>query len=159
MKPKVYIETSVISYLTSPPRRDVVALGRQEVTRRWWQTMRGRFTLAVSTVVLDEARRGDAGYSLARMNAMAGIPVLDISENARAIAGALLKEKALPANAAVDALHIAIAADCAAQYLLTWNFRHIANAQMRGKIEAILIRSSVRPPLLCTPDQLMGNEP
>ena len=120
--------------------------------------MRGRFTLVVSPVVLDEARRGDPGYSLARMNAMAGIPVLDISANARAIAGALLKEKALPANAAVDALHIAIAADCAAQYLLTWNFRHIANAQMRGKIEAILIRSGVRPPLLCTPDQLMGDE-
>lgn len=120
--------------------------------------MRTGFSLMVSPVVLDEARRGDPGYALARMSAMADIPVAKISENARMIAAALLKQKALPAITAIDALHSAIAADCAAQYLLTWNFRHIANAQMRGKIEATLIRSGVRPPFLCTPDQLMGDE-
>ena len=159
MKPKIYIETSVISYLTSPPRRDVVALGRQEVTRRWWETRRGAFSLVVSPVVLQEAQQGDPGYALARMSAMTGIPVVDISDQARTIAAALIREKALPEKAAVDALHIAIAADAQSQFLLTWNFRHIANAQMRGKIEAILIRSGTRPPLLCTPDQLLGDEP
>ncbi len=159
MKPKIYIETSVISYLTSPPRRDVVALGRQEVTRRWWETRRGRFLLVVSPVVLQEAQQGDPGYALARMNAMISIPVVDISARARTIASALIEEKGLPEKAAVDALHIAIAADCQSQFLLTWNFRHIANAQMRGKIEAILMRVGVRPPFLCTPDQLLGDEP
>ena len=159
MKPRVYIETGVISYLTSPPRRDVVALGRQEVTRRWWEARRSAFSLLVSPVVLEEARQGDPGYALARMNAMTGIPVVEISDQARTIAAALIREKALPQKAAVDALHIAIAADAQSQFLLTWNFRHIANAQMRSKIEAMLIRSGVRPPLLCTPDQLQGDAP
>ena len=82
-----------------------------------------------------------------------------MSPSDRNIAAALIREKGLPEKAAADALHIAIAADSQSQFLLTWNFRHIANAQMRGKIEAILIRVGVRPPLLCTPDQLLGDEP
>lgn len=97
----------------------MLALGRQEVTRRWWETKRGSFSLVVSPVVLQEAQQGDAGYALAQMNAMSGIPIVDISDRARTIAAALLKEKALPEKAAVDALHIAIAADAQSQFLLT----------------------------------------
>ena len=89
---------------------------------------------------------------------MTSIQVAEISARARTIAAALIEEKGLPEKAAVDALHIAIAADCQSRFLLTWNIRHIANAQMRGKIEAILIRVGVRPPFLCTPDQLLGDE-
>ncbi|MFM9967049.1 MAG: type II toxin-antitoxin system VapC family toxin [Burkholderiales bacterium] len=158
MKSKIYIETSVISYLTARPGRDVVALGRQEVTRHWWETQRQRFSLLVSPVVIEEARQGDAGLARSRMDALAGIPSVQVSKEAREIAAALLKDKALPAKAAVDALHIAIAGVSEAQYLLTWNFRHIANAQMRIKIDSVLKRFGINPPLLCTPDQLSGED-
>ncbi len=158
MKPIVYVETSFVSYLTARPSRDVVALGRQEVTRRWWETRRREFSLLISPVVLEEARQGDPDHAKARLLVLANLPVVDISPTARLIASALLKEKALPAKAAVDALHIAIAGASRRQFLLTWNFRHIANAQSRGKIEAILKRFDINPPLLCTPDQLLGEE-
>lgn len=158
MKPGVYIETSVVSYLTARPSRDVVALGRQEVTRRWWETRREGFSLVVSPLVIEEAGQGDAGHAQARLEALAGIPSVDVSLEARAIAAALLKERALPAKAALDALHIAIAGLHETQYLLTWNFRHIANAQMRRQIEATLRRFDINPPLLCTPDQLLGED-
>ena len=158
MKPKVYIETSVVSYLTARPSRDVVALGRQEVTRHWWETRRQGFSLVISPLVIEEAQQGDAGHARARLEALAGIPSAAVSREARAIASALLKEGALPAKAALDALHIAIAGVHETQYLLTWNFRHIANAQMRLKIETTLRRFDINPPLLCTPDQLLGED-
>lgn len=158
MTHKVYVKTSFISYLTSPPSRDVVALGRQVVTRRWWETRRQTFALLILPVVLEEARQGDPEHVQARLQVLANIPVVDISPTARLIASVLLKKKALPAKAAVDALHIAIAAANRTQFLLTWNFRHIANAQMRGKIEAILRGFDIDPPLLCTPDQLLGDK-
>ena len=91
-------------------------------------------------IELQEARQGDPGYALARLNAMTSIAVAEIFARARTIAADLIGEKGLPEKAALDALHIGIAADCQSQFLLTWNFRHIANAQMRGKIEAILTR-------------------
>ncbi|MSQ73514.1 MAG: DNA-binding protein [Betaproteobacteria bacterium] len=158
MPHKVYIETSFISYLTAPPSRDVVALGRQEVTRHWWETQRQKYSLLISPVVLEEARQGHPEYSQARLKILTNIPVTDISPMARLIASAILKEKALPQNAAVDALHIAIAGASRVQFLLTWNFRHIANVRMRSKIEAILKRFDIEPPLLCTPDQLSGDD-
>lgn len=112
----------------------------------------------VSPLVIEEARQGDSGHARARLEALAGITSAAVSPEARTIASALLKEGALPAKAAVDALHIAIAGVYETQYLLTWNFRHIANAQMRLKIETTLRRFNINPPLLCTPDQLLGED-
>jgi predicted nucleic acid-binding protein len=154
MRPRVYLETSVISYLTAWPSRDLVKAAHQEITREWWST-RTRFDLFVSQIVLQEVSSGDPQAVRLRLESIAGVPVLSVSEAAGALAQRLVAEGSLPAKAAVDALHIAIAAVNGVDYLVTWNCTHIANAAMRHKIEAICRRSGYEPVVLCTPEELM----
>ena len=134
MKPKTYLETTVVSYLAASPSRDIVIAGHQEITREWWER-RDRFELFVSEAVVDEARRGDAVVAARRQALLSGIPVLDLGAEVHDLADRLLRIRAVPAKALVDAVHIAVAAVNRIDYLLTWNCRHIANAAIRGKIE------------------------
>ncbi len=154
MKSRVYLETSVISYLTAWPSRDLVKAAHQEITREWWST-RARFELYVSQVVIGEAAGGDAEAARLRLQSVAGIPVLAASPEAGLLAERLVAEGSLPAKAAVDALHIAIAVVNGIDYLLTWNCTHIANAAMRHKIDAVCRRSGYESVVLCTPEELM----
>ena len=154
MQPKVYLETSVISYLTAWPSRDLIKAAHQEITREWWQG-RTRFELYVSQVVLREAGGGDPEAARRRLESIADIPVLTASPEASALAQQLVAQGSLPAKAAVDALHIAIAVVNGVDYLMTWNCTHIANASMRRKIEAICRQSGYQPVVLCTPEELM----
>jgi predicted nucleic acid-binding protein len=156
--PTVYIETSIVSYLTARPSRDVVVLGHQEVTREWWNSSRVFFDLRASNLVIQEASAGDAGAAAQRMGLLSTFKLLDVNENALILSEALLKQGSLPAKASADALHIAIAAVHNIQYLLTWNCKHIANAQMRPLIERICRNSGFEPPILCTPEELLGDE-
>ncbi|MHB1155465.1 MAG: PIN domain-containing protein [Phycisphaerales bacterium] len=80
MKPSVYGETSVVSYLTSRPSRDLVVAARQEVTRQWWEIAADRFELVISPMVQDEMSRGDAEAVRSRLTAMDGVKVLPISD-------------------------------------------------------------------------------
>lgn len=137
MKQLVYIETSVISYLTAWPSRDLIVAANQQVTHDWWRNRRADFELCVSQVVVDEATRGDADAAKARLDALAGISLLRIGDEAQRLADALVERKALPAEASEDALHIAMAAVGGADYLLTWNFGNIANAAMNKQIRTV----------------------
>jgi predicted nucleic acid-binding protein len=154
MRPRVYLETSVISYLTAWPSRDLVKAAHQEITREWWSA-RARFELYVSQLLLDEASGGDREAARLRLESISGIPVLAASPEASVLAQQLVAQGSLPPKAAADALHIAIAAVNSVDYLLTWNCTHIANAAMRHKIEAICRRSGYEPVVLCTPEELM----
>ena len=154
MKPKVYLETTLASYLTAWPSRDLVKAAHQQITQEWWKT-RTRFDLYISQAVLREAGGGDAGAARLRLEALAGIPVLTAGPEASALAQQLIARGSLPAKAAVDALHIAIAVANGIDYLLTWNCAHIANAAMRHKIDAICRQSGYEPTVLCTPEELM----
>jgi predicted nucleic acid-binding protein len=154
MKPKVYLETSVISYLTAWPSRDLVKAAHQQVTQEWWNT-RERFDLYISQVVLREAGSGDPAAARLRLESLSGIPILTASPEASALAQQLVARGSLPTKAAVDAVHIAVAVVNGMDYLLTWNCTHIANAAMRHKIEAICRQSGYEPVVLCTPEQLM----
>jgi hypothetical protein len=155
MKPTVYVETTVPSYLTAWPSRDVVRAGEQQVTRDWWER-RGEFELRVSSLVLLECGAGDAEAAALRLAALDGIPVLAQTNEAETLADALLREVPLPAKAAADALHIAVAAVHGVAYLLTWNCTHIANATLRPRIEATCRQSGVEPPVICSPKELIG---
>jgi hypothetical protein len=157
VKPRVYVETSILSYLTALPSRDVVQLARQQLTLDWW-TRRGDFELFVSDPVLAEASRGDPNAAARRLEAAAGIPILRGTEQAEALTGALLKNSAMPAKAFVDAAHVAIAAAHGLGFLLTWNCAHIANAVMRPRIEAVCRGNGFQPPVICTPDELLAQE-
>lgn len=149
-KPKVYVETTIISYLTAFASRDIIRAAHQQVTREWWDG-REEFDLYTSEVVVREASVGDPVAAEARLTALAGIPVLSVSEEAIRLAQALLRGGGLPAKAAADALHVAVAAVQGMEYLLTWNCTHIANVTMRPRIEAICRAADFDPPLLCTP--------
>ena len=102
MKPRLYLETTITSYLTAWPSRDVVILGHQETTREWWATCRGRFELFVSALVVNEAAQGDAEAARLRLQALRDIPELAASPSAEALAAALLREGAVPAVARID---------------------------------------------------------
>ena len=155
MKSVAYIETSVVSYLTARPSRDVVIVARQQVTREWWRTARDRFHLAASELVIREARQGDPNAARARLMRLEGVTLLDATQEAEQLARELIDSGAVPSNAAVDAAHIAIAVTNRVDYLVTWNFRHIANAAMRTRIERACRSGGYEPPVICTPDELM----
>lgn len=154
MKSRVYLETSVVSYLMALPSRDIVRAAHQQLTRDWW-AIRGQFDLFTSQVVLDEAMRGDPDAAARRLAALQGVALLDVTDQAEKIAARFLAGGVMPAKAAVDALHVAIAVVHGMSYLLTWNCSHIANASIRGKIEATCRAAGLQPPLICTPEELL----
>ena len=155
MKPTVYIETSVVSYLTARPSRDVVVAAYQEVTREWWRDAPDRFDLVASALVIAEARAGDPDAARSRLVALKAITLLDATADAEDLARRLLDLKAVPRQAADDSAHIAIAVTNGVTYLVTWNFRHIANAAMRTRIERVCRQAGYEPPVICTPNELM----
>jgi hypothetical protein len=155
MNASVYIETSIVSYLTSRPSRDVRAAACQNITAEWWDHRRSDFDIFISEIVVAEASRGNAEAAGRRLAALDGIPELRISEEAKSLAKAMLNDGSLPPKAEIDALHIAVAAVNGIDYLLTWNCTHIANALMRPRIEQACRESGVEPPVICTPSELL----
>lgn len=150
----VYIETSLVSYLVARPSRDLIRAARQQLTVDWWENERAKFELFVSDAVLQEASAGNQIEATKRLAALAGIPLLQITNEAVLLAADLVKKHALPVKAAQDALHIAIACVNGMDYLLTWNCKHIANAQMRSKIEQTCRSAGFEPPVICTPEEM-----
>ena len=155
MASSVYIETTIVSYLTARPSRDLVQRAHQQLTRRWWRTRRPQFDLYVSPLVIQEAACGDPLRARRRLAALKAVPVLDATSDAMQLAEALAQAGAVPTEAVVDATHIAIATVHGMSYLLTWNCAHIANATMRTRIETICRSEGYEPPILCTPEELM----
>lgn len=154
MKPKVYLETTVISYLAARPSRDIVAAAHQELTRQWWDQRREDYHLVVSEVVLREAADGDPEAAERRSTILAGIDILEVGQAALGLAEELVHRGAVPDVAAEDALHIAIAVTNGVEYLLTWNCTHIANAAMRRAIDDVCVEQGYEPTVLCTPEEL-----
>jgi len=154
MKPRVYIETSVISYLTGRASRDRVAAVRQEATREWWEQYGNSYALFVSDLVSDEASEGDPQAAEQRLTAITVIPALDVTEHAQALAEHLVGSGVIPRQAASDALHVAVAALNGMDYLLTWNYRHLANASIRRKLELLVEEAGFSCPVICTPEEL-----
>jgi len=152
----VYLETSVISYLVSRPSRDLVVAAHQQITRQWWEECRASFQLYVSQMVIQEAGSGDPAAAQRRLEELAGIPLLGLTDEAQALARELIVNGAVPEQAVEDALHIALATVHGIDYLLTWNCRHIANAQMRGAVTSVCALQGYDPPVICTPEELMG---
>ena len=153
MKSTVYIETTIPSYLTAWPSRDLVRAAHQQITREWW-ARRDEFDLRSSRLVVQECQAGDTEAAADRLTALAGIPLLEQGAEVGELAEALMRGVPLPEKAAADALHIATAAVHGMQYLLTWNCTHIANVELRPQIEAVCRAAGFEPPLICTPEEL-----
>jgi hypothetical protein len=153
----VYIETSIVGYLTARSRDAVIFQARQELTRDWWHGHRRNYDLVVSQLVLDEAARGDHEAAAERLRLLAGVPLLDQDDpRIVAIADELLAAHLLPEKARSDATHVAIATVHAVEYLLTWNCRHIANASILPGVYRLLTERGYSPPLIVTPEEFSG---
>jgi len=156
MKPRVYVETTIVSYLTSRPSRDLLVAAHQQVTQDWWDHRRGDFELFTSEVVFAEAGQGDADAAAKRLHAISALTPVQVTHAAEAIAADLVARGAVPREKPEDALHIALAASHGLDYLLTWNCAHIANAEMRQRVEEVCLSLGYEAPVICTPEELMG---
>jgi hypothetical protein len=155
MKPKVYLETTIPSYLTAWPSRDLVRAAHQQITREWWQSRRNEFDLFISQFVIQEVTAGDSEAAAERVSVLEGVPMLEVNEDTNVLAQELIQRTPLPSRAIVDAFHIAVAVIHGMDYLLTWNCSHLANATLRGRIESISRDAGYQPPVICTPEELM----
>ena len=153
---KVYIETTIISYLTARPSKNILATAWQELTKEWWTHRRTYFDLFTSELVLAEAYKGDAEAAQRRLNHLEDIPIISTTDSAIEFARRLINEGPLPEKAIDDALHIALSAVHRIDYLMTWNFKHIDNAEMKPSIRELCILHGYHYPEICTPQELMG---
>lgn len=155
MKPKVYVETTVVSYLFGRPSRDVIVAAHQQITDEWWRTKRESFELFASQLVLRESQAGDKEMAQKRVLALEETQLLEVTEEALTLAERLISQGPLPRNAVEDAMHIAVAVVNGLDYLITWNCKHIANAKMRDRIGQVCRSLGYEPVTLCTPEELL----
>ena len=156
MSETVYIETSILGYLTARPSRDLVVAANIEITREWWDTRRSDFQLYSSQAVVKETSQGDAQMASERLEIIRDLVLLDLDQSVFDLAERFLGRSSLPAKADVDAIHIAAATIHGMDYLLTWNCKHIANAQIQKKLAEISLDFGYELPILCTPYELLG---
>ena len=156
MKKRVYLETSIISYLASRPSRDLVTAANQQISHEWWARRRLDFDLVASRYVWVEASAGDTGAAAQRLALLQDVVELPPSASVEALAEVLCAQGALPAKARLDALHVAAAAVAGVDFLLTWNCTHIANAETLPRIEAVCREQGFEPPRISTPLELLG---
>jgi len=156
MNLKIYVETSIVSYLTARPSRDLIISAHQQITLEWWENRRANFDLYASQFVVQESSAGDAAMARKRLNALDGITLLGINQEALDLARLLIEKGPIPEKAEIDALHIAVATANGMDYLLTWNCKHIANAEMQVGIGRLCRASGFEPPVICTPEELLG---
>jgi len=156
MKPKIYMETSVISFLAARASKDKVLSGQQESTHRWWREKRKQYEIFVSKLVWQEEAKGNDEAAKQRLKLIHPLKRLQITLNVSKLARALVSRKAVPPNAADDAMHIALGAIYGMDFLLTWNFTHINNPVTEELIRDICGKHDFHCPVICTPDQLLS---
>jgi hypothetical protein len=154
--PSIYIETSIVSFLTARSSTNVLSSSRQWLTQKWWDESRLEYDLVTSQFVLDEASQGDQAQVAQRLAILHDLPLLEITPEVFQVADALLMSNILPSKARLDALHISIAAFHEVEYLLTWNCKHIANASILPLLYRKLVAFGLSPPLVCTVEEMMG---
>ena len=155
MKPKVYIETTIISYLAARPSRDLIVAAHQQLTHQWWDTSRASYDLWTSQEVIGECAKGDPAAAQQRLEVLAKIALAEIGASALDLAREFVESGAIPQEAAEDALHLGIAVTNGMEYLLTWNCRHLANARMRSQIDEVCERMGYKPIIICNPEELL----
>lgn len=153
----VYLETTFISYLVARPSRDLLVAAHQQITQEWWTDRRHGFECSVSQVVIDEASLGGPQEVQKRLAVIGDLSVLEVTEDVEPLSWVILSSGVIPPRAVRDAAHVAVAAVNGIDYLLTWNCKHLANAQVTRRIALICDRFGQRMPVICTPEELMGD--
>jgi len=154
MKPKVYIETTVLSYIAAHLSKDPVTAERQAITRLWWRTERLRYELCTSDIVVAECQRGDPTQAAGRLELIRETSLLPENESILELTKKLIAPNGMPVSAVADAAHVATATVHECDYLLTWNLRHIANGTIRRSLERIIESNGYHITTICTPEEL-----
>lgn len=153
-KKRVYVESSVISYLTARPSNDILKLAKQRQTQMWWE-QRETWELFVSRVVVREIGDGNPDAAQKRLLVIGGLLLLPETDEAQQLADRLIAAGILPRKAVADAAHIAIATVNDMDYLTTWNQTHIFNPYTIEKLYATIREAGYKPPILVRPDNLL----
>lgn len=147
----------ILGYLTARSTRNLILAANIEVTKEWWESHRSVFTLYISQVVLDEVAQGDTEIAAQRLEILNGLPLVELNQAVRSLSAQFLARSNLPPKASDDAVHIAAATVHGLDYLLTWNCKHIANAQIQRKLAEISLDFGYQLPIICTPYELLGD--
>jgi predicted nucleic acid-binding protein len=156
MKESIYLETTIISYYSSRPNRDIVIAGHQQITKDFVDKSALRYDIFVSELVIEECKSGDKEAAILRLELLKTFKLLELNDAALSLAKSLVSSKIVPNQYAEDALHIALATIHGMDYLVTWNCKHIANAHIRNKLEKAIRKNGYILPVICTPEELMG---
>ena len=159
MTDSVYVETSILGHLTARPTDNLIVAANVKITQDWWDEHRSSFTLYASEIVEVEAAKGDPAIAVQRLNLLQPLMLLELTEEAFELSQAFLSQSNLPPKAANDALHMALATVYSLDYLLTWNCKHMANAQIQRKLTQISSNLGYTLPVICTPYELIGYNP
>ncbi len=154
---RIYLESTIPSYLVARPARDLLQAARQQLTRDWWELKRGQHELFSSQVVLDEVAAGEATMARRRLKLLRDIPLLELSAAANRLGRDSLLSGVLPVSADGDAAHIAVATVHRMDILLTWNCRHIANVALQHRLRRLVEGKGFNLPALATPEEFMGD--
>jgi hypothetical protein len=155
LKPTVYIETTVVSYLAARPSTDAILDARQRATRHFWEDYSDNFELIVSDIVITEIRQGNKMAAQRRIDALSGLTVLGLTPEAVGLALELINAGAVPRESQTDAQHIAVAVVNGIEYLTSWNYKHIVNETKRQHIDQVCRNAGYQPIILCTPAELI----
>lgn len=155
MKPTLYLETSIPSYLTARESRDIVVAAHQQITREWWEVGVRHYRVFISEAVLRELMRGDPDAAKRRLAVVENIDVIEPSADVEALAAAYMQDLEIPKAAAMDALHLAFASIAGLDYLVTWNCRHLARPSVKKRLPAINAAFGYNFPVVCTPEELL----
>jgi len=154
----VYIETTIVGHIAGRVHPDPFVANRQQVTRDWWRDHAPTYDVFISQLVIEECSEGDPSAAAERLEVVKDLDLLQSTDDVDDLADVLIAEKAVPASEPRDAFHIAIAAVNGIEYLLTWNYKHIANATLWSRIEQVCRDAGFEPPIICTPDELVGTD-
>ncbi len=157
MKPKIYIETSVVSYLVARTSKNIVIAAHQASTSDFWEKL-SDYDAYISDIVIQEASKGDETQARQRCQKIEEFPVLRIDDEVKELARQFLARKIIPEKCPEDALHIAVAASNGMDVIVTWNFKHINNPFIRAQIRHVVEENGWNCPEICSPEELLGNE-
>ena len=151
----MWVETTVVSYFTARPSRDLLVAGHQEATRELWPSLTTVYDTYVSALVYEEAARGDAEQASKRLAAIKPFRMLDIDKDARMLASKIIAGKGIPSEYPEDALHIAVAAINGIAVVVTWNFAHLSNPFTRMMVRQVVENQGYICPEICSPEELL----
>ncbi|MBF0111788.1 MAG: type II toxin-antitoxin system VapC family toxin [Desulfamplus sp.] len=155
MKPNLYLETTIPSYLKSKQTRDIIQTARQQITIEWWENRLIDFDIYISQIVVDEVSEGDPIASAKRLESIKEFTLLEITEEVIDLADKIMVEKIIPKKAIRDGVHIAVAAYHKMDFLLSWNCKHIANAEIIKRLKRVIGDAGYELPIICTPEELL----